>query len=73
MKNFSECLKVLRESKKLTQKQVANGMGISERAYQRYEGEGAKPSFDALIALSDFFDISADYFLGRLDDKKGQE
>ena len=65
MNNFSEHLKSIRKSKKLTQKQVADGIGVVERAYQRYERNERKPSFEKLIALADFFDVSLDYLVGR--------
>jgi len=71
MKNFGQHIKRLRESKNLTQKQVAKEIGVSERAYQGYEGGGeAKPSFYSLIALADCFDVSIDYLVGRSDDPK---
>ena len=65
MKIFSEHLRFIRKSKNLTQKQVAEGISIAECVYQRYELNKAKPSFDILIRLADFFDISVDYLMGR--------
>jgi transcriptional regulator with XRE-family HTH domain len=65
MMNFAEHIRNIRKSKNLTQKEVAEGIGVDECVYQRYENGKAKPSFDNIIALSDFFEISADYLLGR--------
>jgi transcriptional regulator with XRE-family HTH domain len=65
MKIFSEHLKSIRKSKNLTQRQVAIGIGMTERIYQGYERGESKPSFDALNALADFFDISVDELMGR--------
>jgi len=65
MKNFSEHLKEIRKSKNLTQKQVGTGIGVEECAYQRYEYGKVKPSFDKLIALADYFDVSLDYLVDR--------
>jgi transcriptional regulator with XRE-family HTH domain len=65
MIKFEEHLKNIRKSKKLTQKQVAQGVNVSERAYQSYELGESKPAFDVLLALADFFDVSIDYLVGR--------
>jgi len=66
MNDFAEHLKSIRKARNLTQKQVAEGVGISERSYQNYEGSDlARPSFDMLWAMADFFDISADELMGR--------
>jgi len=65
MKNFSEHLKLIRISKNLTQKQVAEGIDIKESAYQRYERGAGKPAFEKLIALADYFDVSLDYLVDR--------
>lgn len=51
-----------------TQRQVADGIGIAEQAYQRYEYGRTVPSALALIALADFFNVSLDYLVGRSDD-----
>lgn len=63
---LNERLKKLRKSKNVTQVQTANGCNMAERAYQRIEA-GNKPSYDALIALADYFDVSIDYLVGRTD------
>ena len=52
---LNERLKQLRKIKAVTQVQVANGCNMAERAYQRIEA-GNKPSYDALLALADYFD-----------------
>ena len=65
MKNFAENLKDIRNSKSLTQRQVAVAIDVGESLYQRYEGGRGKPSFDKLIALADYFDVSLDYLVGR--------
>lgn len=70
MFNFGEHLKNIRKSKDLTQKQVANTIGISERGFQRYELNERKPTYDILIAIADFFDVSLDYLVGRSNDPK---
>jgi len=68
MASFSERIKLLRKEKNLTQKQVAEMIGITERGYRNYEIEGTVPVYAVLIVLADFFDISLDYLVGRSDD-----
>jgi len=65
MEIFAEHLRNIRKSKNLTQKQVAEGIGVAECIYQRYEHGKTKPSFDSLWALADFFDVSMDDLMGR--------
>jgi len=65
MIKFNENLRRIRKMKNVTQKQVAEGSNIVERNYQYFESGKNKPSFDALIALADYFDVSLDYLVGR--------
>lgn len=64
---FSERLKEIRQSQKLTQKQVAAALNITERQYQRYEGGKQTTTLENLIALADYFGVSLDYLVGRSD------
>lgn len=58
-------LKSLREDKGLTKKQVAQGVGINERAYIAYEYGERDVSTETLCKLADFYEVSTDYLLGR--------
>lgn len=55
----------LRQSKQLTQKQLASDLSLSEVAVQNYENRRRKPTFDILISLADYFNVSLDYLVGR--------
>lgn len=68
MFKFNEHLKKLRLSKNITQKQLAEYIGASERGVQNYELGLRKPAFDMLISLADYFEVSLDYLVGRSDD-----
>ena len=60
----------LREDRDLTQKQVAQMLGMSQTGYSKYEtGENDIPTA-ILIQLADFYETTTDYLLGRTD-KKG--
>lgn len=55
----------LREDKDLTQKQIAEILGMSQTGYSKYEtGENDIPT-QILIKLADFYNTSVDYILGR--------
>ena len=57
----------LREDRDLTQKQVAQLLGMSQTGYSKYEtGENDIPTA-VLIKLADFYETSTDYLLGRTD------
>ena len=65
-KNMRFCLRLkqLRLKNKLTQGELADILGIKPTAISNYESERNEPSFDKLIALSKYFDVSCDYLLG---------
>ena len=57
----------LREDHDLTQKQVAQILGMSQTGYSKYEtGENDIPTA-VLIKLADLYKTSIDYLLGRTD------
>ncbi|MBE5968189.1 MAG: helix-turn-helix transcriptional regulator [Lachnospiraceae bacterium] len=62
--NFSIRLKQLRQKNKMTQSDLAKVLGLKPTAISNYESERNEPSFDKLIALSKFFDVTIDYLLG---------
>ena len=65
--NFNARLKQLRQKNKLTQGELATILGLKPTAISNYESERNEPSFDKLIALSKYFDVSCDYLLGVTD------
>ncbi len=67
---FPERLRLLRNEKQLTQRQMADLMGITERNYQRWEKGEVNASGTSLIFLGDFFRVSTDYLLGRTDNRE---
>jgi len=67
MKILHQRLKELRQNKSITQKEMALYLGITERSYQRYEAAEREPDIKGLNKLADFFNVSADYLLGRTD------
>ena len=63
---FSEKIRQLRKDRHLTQAEAAKEVGLSARGYQDLE-LGAKPRYDALLHIADFYDVSVDWLMGRTD------
>ena len=60
-------IRELREDRDITQKQIAQVLGMSQTGYSKYEtGENDIPTH-VLIKLADYYGVSVDYLLGRTD------
>lgn len=70
---FPERLKALRLEAHLTQKEVADILGISRPAYTYWEKGEKAPTPDKLPALSKLFNVSTDYLLGNSDYRSVEE
>ena len=68
MGKINDRIKLLRTSNGVTQKQLADILGVAEVSLQRFEYGSARPSLDTLISLADYFNVSLDYLVGRSDD-----
>jgi transcriptional regulator with XRE-family HTH domain len=64
--NFSERLVILRKSQGLTQKELADKIGVTNRGIAFYEA-GRIPNSEIAIKIADLFDVSLDFLLGRSD------
>lgn len=60
-------IRELRENAGLRQIDVANATGIDQKTLSNYETEKTNPDSYSLIQLADFFDVSIDYLVGRID------
>lgn len=58
-------LKALRNKNGLTQKQVAEAVGIAERNYNRYEAGALDPLTSTTKAIAEFYGVSIDFLVGR--------
>lgn len=57
---FSEHLVKLRRQKGIKQREVAQALGISLHAYQRFEYGEQEPRLSVLIALAELYGVSLD-------------
>lgn len=60
-------LKEARKTRKLTQQQVADLLGVPLRTYQNYEREVNDPDTDVLCRLADYYGMTTDYLIGYSD------
>lgn len=65
---FKQRLAELRKQKGLTQEQLAKQLGFTRGQVSNYEQGTREPDFETLKKIADFFNVSADYLLGRTDD-----
>lgn len=73
LKTLSKILFELRESsikddgKCLTQKEVAEMLGVRYQSYQAYERGVSYPSIQNFLKLAEIFDVSLEYLVGKKD------
>ena len=60
-----EALMKIRKSKGLSQQDVADYLGISRQAYCNYENDKREASYETLLHLSEYFNVTVDELLGR--------
>ena len=65
MFDFGERLRTVRKENHLTQKQLAEQIGVTERNLRHYELGTMKPGLDVILSILDNIDVDANYLLGR--------
>lgn len=66
MKNyFSSNLKYLREQKRISQNKLGELVGVNQTTIARWENEEMSPSIDNVVELSEIFEVSLGYLLGK--------
>lgn len=65
MSKFGKRLKILRESKKLNQEELASVLGVSKQTISNYENGKREANYENLEALADFFNVDMNYLLGK--------
>lgn len=67
MEKLTERIRTLRENSHLTQRQLADYLGLRQQTYSRYERGELIPSLASMAALADFYDTSVDFLVGLTD------
>lgn len=57
-------LKVLRDGASVSQKQLAEAIGVSQQSINKYENHNIEPDIETLIRIADYFETSVDYLIG---------
>ena len=57
-------LKICRENKRMTAKEVSEKIGVSKQAIYNIETGVSNPSVDTLIKLAELYNVSTDYWIG---------
>lgn len=68
---LGEKLKKLRNEKELTQKEIANILGVPRGTYAHYEVNKRTPDYNLLRETAEYFHVSLDYLLDRTDQRDG--
>ena len=68
-KTFSLTLSELRKSKGLSQRAASSDLHISQALLSHYENGSREPGLSFVSRACDYYGVSADYLLGRSDDK----
>ncbi|MFW6301362.1 MAG: helix-turn-helix domain-containing protein [Bacillota bacterium] len=63
MTNFGSQLKKLRKANKITQKDLAQALGLAQTTIANYENSSRFPNQETLVKLANHFDVSLDYLI----------
>ena len=62
---FSERLKAIRKERGISQRALAQRLGVSQQAVAKWEAASSTPGPNALATIADVLGVSSDYLLGR--------
>ena len=63
-------LKELRKQRKISQLKLALDLNMNQNTISRYETMEREADYKTLIKFADYFGVSLDYLLGRVDKEK---
>lgn len=61
---FEDRLYQLRKERGISQEELANVVGVSRQAVQKWESGASQPNLENLVAISRYFQVSLDALLG---------
>lgn len=64
MPNFANRLKQIRIERKVTQKELAAYLNVSQNAIFNWENGKREPPFETIIKIADYFEVSPTYIMG---------
>ncbi|MBR6407333.1 MAG: helix-turn-helix transcriptional regulator [Clostridia bacterium] len=69
--NFPRVITLLRKEKGLSQKSVAQDLGVSQALLSHYEKGIRECGLNFLVQIANYYDVSCDYLLGRSNERSG--
>lgn len=72
MKIIAERVKNLREGIGVSQRKLAQKIGVTQASIYRYENDLADIPAETLVWYANYFDVSLDYIFGRTDSPQGK-
>lgn len=63
-------LRLLREERGMSQKQLADYIGVSQQSINKYENHNVKPDIGVLMRIADCFSTSVDYIIGHTEERR---
>lgn len=69
--SFPRILTLLRKEHKLSQKQVAADLGVSQALLSHYEKGIRECGLEFLVKVSEYYNVSCDYLLGKTSSRSG--
>ena len=67
MVTFSTRLRELRNERGISQQDLGKLVNMSKMAISHWESGHSEPSISQLVLLSDFFEVTVDYLIGKTD------
>lgn len=67
---ISQRIKELRSEKDISQRSLSNQLFVSPQAISKWERDEATPNPEAISRMAEIFGVSADYLLGRTDQRE---
>ena len=70
-RDFPRIITMLRKERKLSQKEVAQELGVSQALLSHYEKGIRECSLDFVIKVAEYYRVSCDFLLGRTPERSG--
>ncbi|GHV48369.1 hypothetical protein FACS189499_07630 [Clostridia bacterium] len=66
-RKFGEQIVKLRKRNSLSEEKIAKDLGITQQSLNLYENGKRSPNLEMICKLAEYFNISLDYLVGRID------
>lgn len=63
-------LKALREAAAVSQKQLAEVIGVSQQSINKYENHSIEPDIETMIRIADYFETTIDFLVGHTTNRR---